>query len=136
MIRNILAVFVGLIAGMFFNLALVSVSLVMYPMPEGVTFEDPEEVAIYMAGLPLLAFVIILAAHLGQAFFGGLVAAAISRTASMTVAMIVGAMSLLGGLMNMMSMPLPSWMWIEMPLYLVAAWLAGRTVTGRRVGTA
>ena len=28
-----------------------------------------------------------------------------------------------------------SGMWIEMPLHLVVAWLAGRIVTGRRAGT-
>ncbi len=135
MIRNMLAVVVGLVVGMVFNMAMVILDTALHPMPEGVTFEDAEGVAAYFAGLPLLAFLIILVAHVGQAFVGGLVAAAISRNASMLVAMIVGALSLFAGIMNMMSMPLPAWMWIEMPLYLFGAWLAARIVLSRRSST-
>ena len=50
----------------------------------------------------------------------------------MAVAMTVGLLSMVGGILNMMSMPLPAWMWIEMPLYLVAAWFAARLVLARR----
>ena len=80
------------------------------------------------------ALLIILIAHIGHAFVGGLVAAAISRNAVMAVAMIVGVLTLIAGVINMMSMPLPTWMWIEVPLYLVAAWVAGRIVLGWRAG--
>ena len=135
MLRNILAVIIGLVTGMLFNMALVILNTALHPMPEGVTFEDAEGMATYIAGLPLLALLIILVAHVGQAFVGGLVAAAISRNASMAVAMVVGGMSLIAGLMNMLSMPLPAWMWIEMPLYLLGAWFAARIVLARRAGT-
>ena len=35
------------------------------------------------------------------------------------------------GIINMMLMPLPAWMWFEMPMYLAVAYLAGRWVRGR-----
>jgi hypothetical protein len=63
-----------------------------------------------------------------QAFFGGLIAAKISKKRRTTVAMIIGVLSLIGGYINMQSIPLPTWMWIEMPLYLVFAWLAAYLV--------
>ncbi len=45
----------------------------------------------------------------------------------------MGVASLAGGLMNMMTIESPDWMYIELPLYLVVAWLAGRLEVKRRV---
>ncbi len=132
MIRNICAVLVGLVAGMVFNMLIVMLSTVLYPMPEGVGFNDREGLAAYIETLPVTAFLIVMLAHLGQAFVGGWIAALISRNSSMVVAMIVGVLTLLGGLYNMSTLPLPAWMWIEVPLYLVAAWAAARLVLARR----
>ena len=133
MIRNIVAVVVGLIVGMAFNMCVVILNTaVLYPVPEGYDWNDSEMVADYFAGLPVTAFLIVIVAHIGQAFFGGLVAAAISRNAVMVVAMIVGVLSMFAGIANMMSMPLPAWMWIELPLYLLAAYVAAQIVLARR----
>ena len=127
--RDIIAVLVGWIVGMAANGAVVYLnSVVLYPMPDGVTFNDKEGFAAYIETLPLTAFVIVVVAHLSQAFFGGLVAAKISKKRPLTVAMIIGSLSLIGGYINMQSIPLPTWMWIEMPLYLVFAWLAADLV--------
>ena len=129
MIRNIIAVVVGVIVGMVFNMAVVILNTaVLFPVPEGFNWNDPDAVGAYFTNLPLTAFLVVLVAHLGQAFFGGLVAALISRNAAMTVAMIIGVLSMLAGIANMMMVPNPAWMWIEVPLYLVAAWFAGRIV--------
>ncbi|MCK6502152.1 hypothetical protein L6R53_01885 [Myxococcota bacterium] len=48
---------------------------VLFPTPEGTNLNDPEQMNAYVATLPAAAFVVILAAHLGQALFGGWVAA-------------------------------------------------------------
>ena len=40
--------------------------------------------------------------------------------------------ALAGGIMNMMTIKGPDWMFIELPLYLVVAWLAGRLVAKRQ----
>jgi hypothetical protein len=126
--RDILAVLVGWIVGMAVNMGFVFLNVALHPMPDGVTFNDKEGFAAYIETLPLMAFLIILVAHLGQAFFGGLAAAKISKKRPTTVAMIIGVLSLIGGYINMQSIPLPTWMWIEMPLYLVFAWLAAYLV--------
>ena len=122
--RDIMAVLVGWVVGMAVNMAFAFLNVALYPMPDGVTFDDKEGFAAYIETLPLTAFLIVLVAHLSQAFFGALAAAKISMKRPTTVAMIVGVLSLIGGYINMQTLPLPTWMWIEMPLYLVAAWLA------------
>jgi len=132
MIRNICAVLIGLVAGMAVNMLIGMSALLLYPMPEGVRFDDAEAMPAYFESLPVTAFLIVMLAHLGQAFVGGWIATLISRNSSMLVAMIVGVLSMAGGIYNMMSLPHPSWMWIEVPLYLVAAWAAARLVLARR----
>ena len=127
--RDILAVLVGWIVGMVANMAIGFLNVALHPMPDGVTFDGKEGFNAYIETLPLMAFLIILVAHLSQAFFGGLAAAKISKKRPVTVAMIIGVLSLIGGYINMQSIPLPTWMWIEMPLYLVASWFAASLVT-------
>ena len=120
--------------GMTFNMGMVVLNTALHPMPDGVDFNDAEGISAYIATLPLMAMLLIVMADVGQAFIGGLVAAVIGRSASMVVAMIVGMISMLGGIANLMSMPLPVWMWWEIPLYLVAAWFAARIVLAWRAG--
>lgn len=128
MLRNIGAVIAGLFVGSLVNMAFVLLnSYVLFPMPEGMDMMDPERFNAYLATLPVAAFLVVLVAHLGQAFVGGWVAARIG-TRPMVLAMIVGALSLLGGIMNAMQIDGPSWMLIEMPLYLVVAFAAGKLV--------
>jgi hypothetical protein len=50
--------------------------------------------------------------------------------------MIVGALSLAGGIANAVMLSPPAWTLIEMPLYLVVAWLAGKQVEKSRAGAA
>jgi len=53
LIRNILAVIVGLIIGMAVNMSLVMLNAkVLFPMPEGATMDDPEQLNAWVATLP------------------------------------------------------------------------------------
>ena len=137
MVRNVLAVLAGLAVGMAFNMSLVMLNAyVLYPMPEGTTFEDTEKFQEYVDTLPLPAFLVVLLAHVGQAFFGGWLAARLAGSQPLALAMIVGALSMVGGILNMLSIQGPSWMWIEVPLYLVLAWVAGSMEMRRRAARA
>jgi MFS family permease len=133
-IRNIVAVVVGLAAGMAVNMSLVMLNAyVLFPMPEGMDMNDPEQMNAWVATLPTAAFFVVIAAHLGQSFVGGWVAARLGSSRPMLLAMIVGLASLAGGIMSMMSIKGPAWLVIELPLYLVVAWLAGRMEINRRL---
>ena len=95
--------------GMVFNMAVVMSNTAMHPMPEGIGFNDAEGIAASIATLPWMASVLIPVADAGQAFFGALISATITPIASMAVAMIVGVLSMLAGIANLLSMPLPAW---------------------------
>lgn len=85
-------------------------------------------------GMHAAAWILVFAAHLGQAFVGGWVAARLGGFHWMMLAMIVGVLSLAGGIVNAAMLSSPVWTWIEMPFYLVVAWLAGRMELARRAG--
>lgn len=134
MIRNVIAVIVGLAVGMVVNMSLVMLNAnVLFPMPEGTDMNDPEQLNAWVATLPTAAFFVVMAAHLGQSFVGGWLAARLGSSRPMLLAMIVGLASLAGGIMSMMSIKGPAWFVIELPLYLVVAWLAGRMEVTRRL---
>ena len=134
MLRNIGAVVLGMIVGMVVNMALISLNgYVVFPMPEGMDMYDPEQLSGYIETLPAAGMILPILAHLGQAFVGGWVAARLGASRPMVLAMIVGVLSLAGGIMNAMSIPLPAWTYIEMPLYLVVAWFAGPMEVKRRL---
>jgi hypothetical protein len=131
---NILATVVGLLVGSAVNMAIISLNTALHPMPEGIDPNDMAQFRKYVETLPVSALLAVMLAHLGQAFVGGWVAARLAATRPMALAMIVGSLSLVGGLMMMMMVPHPAWMWIELPLYLVVAWAGAMIELKRRWG--
>jgi len=131
-LRNIAAVVAGLVIGMIVNLALVQLNTVFFPLPEGVTMADTAQMKDAIQDMPPAAWILVFAAHLGQAFVGGWFAARIGGSRHMMLAMIVGLLSLAGGIANAVMLSTPVWTWIEMPFYLVVASLAGRMELARR----
>jgi hypothetical protein len=136
MLRNIGAVVAGMVVGMALNMALIMLNLIPFPMPEGLSMQDQENFSAWAKTLPETAFILPMVAHLAQAFFGGWVAARLGASSPMVLAMIIGVLSLGGGIMNALSMEIPTWMWIEMPFYLVLAWVAGNIEVKRRAALA
>ncbi len=131
-LRLIVAIVAGILAGSIFNGAVSSLNLMLYPLPEGVEWTDVEALERYLANLPVMAYVLILIAHFGQSFVGSLVAAIIGKSFEMYVAIVIGTFSLIGGITNMISLPLPAWMWVEVPLYIIAAYAAAKLVMSQR----
>lgn len=133
MLRNVAAVLLGLFFGSLVNMALIVLNMgVLFPAPPDLDMNDPAQMGAYLSGLPAAAFLVVIAAHLGQAFVGGWVAARFGSSRPMLLALLVGALTMLGGVVNLVSLPAPAWMWVEVPLYLLVAAAAGRLETARR----
>tara|TARA_Y100001968_G_C19284942_1_gene681167 strand:+ start:400 stop:843 length:444 start_codon:yes stop_codon:yes gene_type:complete len=130
-LRTVFGIAVGIFVGSLCNMGIGFANTLIFPMPEGISFSDAfneetkQAVLDWIGSLPQTAFILVLLAHLSQAFVGGLIAGLISKNHVRVAAMVVGCVTLLGGVMNMMTVPAPVWLWIEMPLYLVCAWWAG-----------
>ena len=135
--KNVLGVIVGMVVGMIANMALIILNTVFYPLPEGMSMwkMEPEQLNEHIASLPQMAMILPLLAHLSQAFFGAWVAAKIGKSRPVLLAMIIGVLTLVGGIYNFSLLPdAPKWMMIELPLYLILAWKAGKMVEGSRSG--
>lgn len=132
MLKLVLAVVIGLLVGMAVNIGLIMLNNVFFPLPEGVAMSDPAQMRAAVADMPSESWIGVIAAHLGQSFFGGWVAAWVGKKHPIMLAMIVGVISLAGGVWNAISLSTPAWTWVEMPLYLLVAWLAGHLVARRR----
>jgi hypothetical protein len=114
---------------MVINIALIQLNfLVFFPVPPGTDMADSDQFNAYIAGLPPTAFIVVLSARLSQAFVGGWIAARFGASHPMILAMIVGTVVLIGGIMAMAMIDGPNWLIIELPLYLVVAWVAGGRV--------
>lgn len=117
-VKRIGSVVAGLVVGSIVNMALVFLNVkVLYPTD--VNFEDTDAFGKYVADLPWSAFVVVWMAHLGQTVVGGALAAYLSNE-GVTV-YLVSILTMMGTIMNNMSLPAPLWTWLEVPLHLVLA---------------
>ena len=135
MVRCIVAVICGILAGGVFNMAVVMLSWKIYPLPEGANMSDSATMAAYIQSLPLPAFLLILVAHAGGALIGGWVAALITRRAPLVLGAIVGGFFLLGGIMNAMSIPAPLWFVVIDSASYVPGGILGASLALRRPPT-
>lgn len=133
LLRNILAVVVGLVIGGFVNMALVTLSPTLIPPPAGVDVNDAESLA---KGIHLFEprhFIMPFLAHALGTLVGALVAYLIAATSKLKMAYLIGAIFLCGGVAASFMIPAPAW-FIALDLlaaYLPMAWLGIQM--GRRI---
>jgi hypothetical protein len=133
LVRNLLAVLGGLFVGGALNMLVIQLNMeLLYPLPPDLDVNDVNQFNVYLGTLPATAFLVVMVAHLSQAFAGGWVAARAGASHPMVLALIIGVLSLAGGIAAMTMFDGPGWMAIELPLYLVLAGLAGRIEQRRR----
>lgn len=132
-LRNVLAVIVGLVVGGAVNMALVTMGPSVIPPPPGVDMATAEGLA---KGMPLLEakhFVFPFLAHALGTLAGALVAFLAAGSRHAVLALVVGVVFLAGGIAAASMIPAPGW-FIALDLvaaYIPMAWLA--TVSGRRL---
>jgi hypothetical protein len=128
--RNGLAVIAGLAVGSAVNMGLITLNIQLFPMPKDVSFDDKEGFADYIASLPSRAYILVFAAHFGQAVVGGYLAASIARPNGRPAAdmccYVVGALTMLGAVINATTLPAPKWTLLEIPMFPVLAWFTAQ----------
>jgi hypothetical protein len=132
MIRKILAVVIGSVAGSAFNMAIVTLSHVVFPLPEGI---DPNDFEAFKAhvqtnGMPTGALIMVLIAHAGGSFVSGFVCGLIAMRSWYVAAIGLGTLWTCGGIAMLMMLPAPIWFAVaDVVLYIPAAvlgvWLGG-----------
>ncbi|MCE3229502.1 MAG: hypothetical protein K0S32_4053 [Bacteroidetes bacterium] len=127
-IRNILAVVVGLVVGSVVNMALIIAGPKLIPVPEGIDVTTAEGLAVGMHLMQPKHFIFPFLAHALGTLVGAYLATKISTGNKMRFALTIGFVFFFGGLMNCFMIPAPTWFMITdvVLAYLPFAWLAGR----------
>ncbi len=126
-IRNILAVVAGWFGGSVINIGMVQSGYNLLPI-KGVDPNDMEALAAILPTLESKYFIFPFLAHALGTLIGALIAALISKNSPMKMALIVGGIFLLGGIV--VSFMLPGVLWfsaLDITLaYIPMAWIGAK----------
>jgi hypothetical protein len=134
---SVLAVLAGaIVAGVLISVV-EGISSAVYPPPPGLDLNNPEALRQYIDRLPIGAFLFVLAAWAVGPFAGAYVAARLVRRARMAHGLIVGALFLIAGVLNMLMIPHPIWMWVAgIAIFIGCSYLGARLAAGPAHSTA
>ncbi|MBP1163292.1 uncharacterized protein YacL [Chryseobacterium sp. PvR013] len=112
MLRRILAVLAGLIAGSIGITVVEKIGHALYPPPVEAVAGDMEALKVYVGQAPFMALFFIILAYALAAVISGFTATKISNNGKYTAALICGIIFLLMTVYMMVSLPTPIWFWI------------------------
>ncbi len=126
-IKNILAVIAGWFGGSLINMGLIKVGQWIFPM-KGFDPNDMEALAAAMPTLSFEFFIFPFLAHALGTLAGAVIAYMIAATHKMSMALVVGALFLIGGIMVSYMLPAPTWFILTdlVLAYIPMAWIGGK----------
>jgi hypothetical protein len=134
-LRNILAVIAGAFLGGLVNFGIIMLSPSVIPLPAGVDPTSVESLKTNMHLFETKHFIMPFLAHALGTLVGAFIAAKLAGTHTMRAALIVGVVFMIGGIMNVASLPAPMWFNItDIALaYIPMGWLGGTLARGKSV---
>lgn len=132
-LRNILAVVFGLVAGGVVNMSLIVAGSSMIPPPAGVDVSDAQSIAASMHLFEPKHLVFPFLAHALGTLVGATTAFLIAASKESLFAYVIGVASLAGGIAASFMIPAPVWFVILdlLVAYIPMAWLG--TLIGSRI---
>jgi hypothetical protein len=127
-LRNILAVLGGLVLGSAVNMGIIMISGSVIAPPEGADMTSSEGLKASMHLFQPKHFLLPFLAHALGTFAGAWLASLVATTRKILFALGIGVFFLIGGLINVITLPSPAWFTATdlMVAYLPMAWLAGK----------
>ncbi|OGO84355.1 MAG: hypothetical protein A2203_10940, partial [Chromatiales bacterium RIFOXYA1_FULL_46_5] len=125
LIRNLLAIVLGVMAGAAVNMALVSISPMLIAPPAGVDINNAESLSLGIHLFEPKHFIMPFLAHALGTLAGALVAYLVAASHKNRFAYLIGVFFLCGGIAASLMIPAPIW-FIALDLivaYLPMAWL-------------
>ncbi|MFZ1657551.1 MAG: hypothetical protein WAT61_01930 [Flavobacteriales bacterium] len=128
-LRNILAVIVGIVVGGIVNMGLIILGGKFLPPPAGVDVNDIASINAHIREYSVLQLLAPFIAHAAGLLVGAFLTAKLAATRHLAMAMVIGAVFLLGGIMAVTMVPnAPVWFSaLDLVVaYLPMAWLGHR----------
>lgn len=107
--RNTLAVIIGLFVGSIVNMAIILMSGSVIPPPNGADVTTMEGLKATMHLFEPKHFIFPFLAHAIGTFAGAATTAVIAATRKTQLSLVIGAFFLLGGIVNVCTLPSPIW---------------------------
>lgn len=129
-VRNILAVILGVFGGGALNMGIIMISSSVIPPPEGTNLTTMEGLVEAMAIMEPKHFLMPFLAHALGTLVGAIIAALVAANRKTLFAYIVGGWFLIGGILNIVMLPSPLWFTIvDLTLaYIPMAFIATKLV--------
>ena len=133
-LKNILAVTTGLIAGSAVNMGIIMVSGSIIPPPEGADVITIEGLKASMHLFQPKHFIMPFLAHALGTYAGALLAAIIAANHKIKFALGIAVFFLIGGIANTFMLPSPTWFTVLdlAGAYIPMGYLAGKLVTRKQ----
>ena len=134
-IKNILAVILGVFAGSAVNMGIIMISNYIIPPPAGADLKTMEGL---LASMPLMEpkhFLMPFLAHALGTLVGAGITAAIASKYKMRFAVGISIWFLIGGIINVIILPSPLWFTLVdlIGAYLPMGYIAGKIITNKTV---
>lgn len=134
-IRLISTTLIGVLLGMIGMMGMHYISMLFYPLPEGITMEDADALNKYMEIAPLGAMLLVIISHAMGSFIGALGATLLSQVSKWKNSstfkyqyIIIGIIFTYAGWYNLETLTHPNWFKIDLLFYLPAAYLGHKLV--------
>lgn len=130
-IKNIIAIIIGLILGSAVNMGLIMISGSIIPPPEGSDNTTMEGLKASMHLFEPKHYIFPFLAHALGTLVGSIMAAILAATHKMKFAIGIGAFFLIGGIANAFLLPAPTW-FIALDVllaYIPMSYLGGQFIT-------
>lgn len=127
LLKNVLAVLVGIVLGSVVNMAIVTVGPQVIPLPDGVDLSNMETFAENLKRLSPVNFIAPWLAHALGTLAGAFITSKLAASNKLALAIFIGAFFLLGGITMVLMVGGPLW-FILLDLlgaYLPMAYLGG-----------
>ena len=127
-LKNVLAVIAGFVAGSIVNMGIVMLSGSVIPPPEGGDITTMEGLKATMHLFEPKHFIFPFLAHAVGTLVGAFIAAKLAATSNMTMALIIGVFFFIGGSINVSMLGGPLWFTIlDLAMaYIPMAYLGGK----------
>lgn len=124
LIRNILALLAAVFAGGLVIMLVQSINAKLYPPPPGLDYRNAEQMKAYAATLPAGAFAVVLLSYLLGISAAVFLATRLSGNAHRRQGIIVALFFAAASIINLVSLPHPTWFWVgNVIVLLLAAWI-------------
>ena len=117
---------IGIVTGIIANMLVLQIGMMVYPIPAGLDTNDVDAMTTFVATMPLGQLLFTYGAHVTQAGVGSLVGCLSNRQTASRTGLLVGGITAMFCMMNLMMLPHPMWFWSELPVALGLGWGIGR----------